>query len=510
MSNRYFTRVHPLWHRYSTQSYGWIVLIDDDSLLFLSSLLRTLSTYDPSIPHVLGGISESTTSIANHGQFAYGGGGMVLSKAALGSIQDSLDCCQRAYEQLYGGDEKLARCLADLGVPFHHIPAFHQMDIRGQLAGYIEGIIPHQAVISMHHVYLYENQLFPPFPASTMTGLNEKQVAVKQFLMSYHQLPMDQKENFCLSRLFYLNLYEDTEWWTRHYRTSHMHILSKPTETQDRMSKAPIMSLPKSIETFFTFFSAQKHAKLSQNILQQAYLRHITPQSATIIATSSASPKMKMTVSLDHHTRKHHYTFQWTIGYSIVLYESFVPFNKLLSQVATTFSTWNPTDQPLYAMRPINGPAFPYHYQRYYFSCLDTYCMHQVGHIAPCEHMHNYCEIPASAASRNIQAPPPESMITWNKHVYTLPRGEEGLMIHLDVSRGGKYVVGNRNETKEMTVIGKRMEFIVVDLDCRYETNTIPFDLPLQYFSVSMDREEEEEGYNPCIQFISKDVLVAH
>jgi hypothetical protein len=75
----------------------WIVLADCDSVLFLRNLLRALHGRDWRAPQYLGNWSESPRALRLHGRFAYGGAGVVLSRALLLRVLPCVPRCLLAY-----------------------------------------------------------------------------------------------------------------------------------------------------------------------------------------------------------------------------------------------------------------------------------------------------------------------------------------------------------------------------------------------------------------------------
>ncbi len=130
----------------------WYVLADDDCLLFMPNLLALVDALDPMVPHFIGGSSENSKAMNRHGRMAFGGGGAVLSAAAMKMFAKNGLQCIVDHETYPGGDEKLAACVFDQGVPFTHHPGFHQADFRGDPRGFYEGVVSRAPFISMHHI----------------------------------------------------------------------------------------------------------------------------------------------------------------------------------------------------------------------------------------------------------------------------------------------------------------------------------------------------------------------
>ncbi|GLJ04782.1 hypothetical protein SUGI_0003200 [Cryptomeria japonica] len=141
----------------------WFVMGDDDTVFVTENLVRVLSQYDHRQMYYIGSLSEShLQNIFFSYGMAYGGGGFAISfplAKALESMQD--DCIQR-YPGLYGSDDRMQACMAELGVPLTKEPGFHQYDVYGNLFGLLAAH-PVRPLVSLHHLDVVE----PIFPNLT-------------------------------------------------------------------------------------------------------------------------------------------------------------------------------------------------------------------------------------------------------------------------------------------------------------------------------------------------------
>lgn len=130
----------------------WFVMGDDDTVFIPENLVRVLSKYDHRQMYYVGSNSESAEQNMVHSYgMAYGGGGFAISyplAKALAKVQD--DCLGR-YPDLYGSDQRVQACLAELGVPLTKEPGFHQFDIHGNLFGLLAAH-PVAPLVSLHHL----------------------------------------------------------------------------------------------------------------------------------------------------------------------------------------------------------------------------------------------------------------------------------------------------------------------------------------------------------------------
>ncbi|XP_043929173.1 beta-1,3-glucosyltransferase isoform X2 [Protopterus annectens] len=105
----------------------WLVLVDDDTLISIPRLQKLLSCYDAQEPVFLG---ERYGYGLGSGGYSYitGGGGMVLSRAAVEKLLQSGCHC---YSNDAPDDMVLGMCFNNIGVPATHSPLFHQICSSG-------------------------------------------------------------------------------------------------------------------------------------------------------------------------------------------------------------------------------------------------------------------------------------------------------------------------------------------------------------------------------------------
>ncbi|KAJ3195024.1 hypothetical protein HK101_001286 [Irineochytrium annulatum] len=155
-ATRWFHMVGQL-HRLNPNAKFYLIS-DDDTQFFLTSLLRVLSRFDPDVPVYIGHHSELSHPTEKHGmevRMAFGGGGAVISRAAMDRMVPILSGCEERYKSVFGGDERLARCLADVGVLLTEVSAFHQFDARGNLVGLYEHVYDIAAMHRPFSVFLW-------------------------------------------------------------------------------------------------------------------------------------------------------------------------------------------------------------------------------------------------------------------------------------------------------------------------------------------------------------------
>lgn len=76
----------------------------------------------------MGSLSEShLQNIFFSYNMAYGGGGFAISYPLAKALQKMQDRCIQRYPALYGSDDRMQACMAELGVPLTKETGFHQV-----------------------------------------------------------------------------------------------------------------------------------------------------------------------------------------------------------------------------------------------------------------------------------------------------------------------------------------------------------------------------------------------
>jgi hypothetical protein len=116
----------------------------------------------------LGDISDRKRQVAAHGNFfAYGGGGIVLSRPLTSLFARHTKVCKQIKGN-FGGDGKIGKCLVDMfNVSLTRNMNFHQNDLAGELIGFMESGL--DGLVSLHHMI----SLWKPFPAAHSDRISE-------------------------------------------------------------------------------------------------------------------------------------------------------------------------------------------------------------------------------------------------------------------------------------------------------------------------------------------------
>lgn len=106
----------------------WLVMGDDDTFFAVDNLVKVLRKYDHDQFYYIGSSSESHLQNMHFSyNMAYGGGGFAVSYPLAKELEKMQDNCLHRYPKLYGSDDRIQACMAELGVPLTREPGFHQV-----------------------------------------------------------------------------------------------------------------------------------------------------------------------------------------------------------------------------------------------------------------------------------------------------------------------------------------------------------------------------------------------
>ncbi|XP_076883757.1 uncharacterized protein LOC143532651 [Bidens hawaiensis] len=149
--------------RLGMSNVRWFVMGDDDTVFVTENLVRVLNKYDHNRYWYIGSLSEShLQNIYFSYGMAYGGGGFAISYPLAMALEKMQDRCIQRYPGLYGSDDRMQACMAELGVPLTKELGFHQYDVYGNLFGLLAAH-PVTPIVSLHHLDVVE----PIFPNVT-------------------------------------------------------------------------------------------------------------------------------------------------------------------------------------------------------------------------------------------------------------------------------------------------------------------------------------------------------
>lgn len=112
----------------AAENVRWFVMGDDDTVFVRDNLVRILNKYDHNQYYYIGSLSEShLQNIYFSYGMAYGGGGFAISYPLAVALEKMQDRCIQRYPGLYGSDDRMQACMAELGVPLTKELGFHQV-----------------------------------------------------------------------------------------------------------------------------------------------------------------------------------------------------------------------------------------------------------------------------------------------------------------------------------------------------------------------------------------------
>ncbi|XP_043710749.1 uncharacterized protein LOC122659678 [Telopea speciosissima] len=184
--------------RLGMKDVRWLVMGDDDTVFVVENVVRVLSKYDHRQFYYVGSSSEShIQNIFFSYAMAYGGGGFAISYPLAKALEKMQDRCIHRYPGLYGSDDRIQACMAELGVPLTREAGFHQYDVYGDLLGLLAAH-PVAPLVSLHHLDVVD----PIFPGkSRARAIQHLTEAIKLDSASIMQQSIcyDKKRNWSIS-----------------------------------------------------------------------------------------------------------------------------------------------------------------------------------------------------------------------------------------------------------------------------------------------------------------------
>ncbi|KAL1547453.1 hypothetical protein AAHA92_23930 [Salvia divinorum] len=169
----------------------WVVMGDDDTVVFVDNIVDVLAEYDHNKYYYLGWHSESVVSnLWFSFNQAFGGGGIVMSYPLARALAADMDGCLLRYADSTSADLITMTCIADIGVNLTPHKGIHQVDLHADFSGYLSAH-PKVHVMTFHHF----DAMDPIFPfkdhmQSTrhlMTAADVDQSRLLQQTICYHK-----------------------------------------------------------------------------------------------------------------------------------------------------------------------------------------------------------------------------------------------------------------------------------------------------------------------------------
>ncbi|KAI3419099.1 uncharacterized protein J3R85_013450 [Psidium guajava] len=184
--------------RQGDRDVRWYIMADDDTVLFLENLVEVLSKYDHTKYYYIGSSSECVMSNFHLSfEMAFGGAGYALSYPLVEMLATELDACIKRNPHLFFSDHMLHICLADLGVSLTKERGFHQIDLHGDISGFLSAH-PQYPILSLHHIDAID-PIFPSMNRSEAINQLMKPAQVDQSRLLQQTICYHRERNWSIS-----------------------------------------------------------------------------------------------------------------------------------------------------------------------------------------------------------------------------------------------------------------------------------------------------------------------
>ncbi|KAL1554068.1 hypothetical protein AAHA92_14664 [Salvia divinorum] len=130
----------------------WVVMGDGDTIFFVENIIDVLGGFDYRKYYYLGGQSEYIMANYRYSfNQGFGGAGFILSYPLAKALASDMENCLRRYALFFASDTTTMSCIADIGVNLSPHKGFHQIDLRGDLSGFLSSH-PKSPLLSLHHL----------------------------------------------------------------------------------------------------------------------------------------------------------------------------------------------------------------------------------------------------------------------------------------------------------------------------------------------------------------------
>ncbi|KAL4590652.1 hypothetical protein LXL04_003591 [Taraxacum kok-saghyz] len=176
----------------------WYIMGDDDSIFFVDNLVDVLSKYDHTKYIYIGGHSESIApnEILSY-DMGFGGAGLIMSYPLAKMVQKNIEDCLRRYPHLTCADQTLMSCVNDFGVTLTAHQGLHQMDLHGDVSGFLSSH-PKVPLLSLHH-FDHLDPIFPSMDRSESAKHLMKAANIDQARLVQQTVSYDRRLNWTFS-----------------------------------------------------------------------------------------------------------------------------------------------------------------------------------------------------------------------------------------------------------------------------------------------------------------------
>ncbi|KAH7837982.1 hypothetical protein Vadar_020437 [Vaccinium darrowii] len=201
----------------------WYVMGFDDSVFFVDNWVDALAKYDHTKYYYIGDYSECVLSnLFFSFDQGFGGGGIALSYPLAAAMVKDLKGCIRRYPFVRSADTIIQFCVDEFGVPLTVEKGIHQIDLLGDISGYLSAL-PQSPLLSLHHLD-FVDPIFPSMDRFQSTNHLMKAAKFDQSRLLQQTICYLRPQNwsFSVSWGYSVHIYE-----TIHPRS----MLKRPLET---------------------------------------------------------------------------------------------------------------------------------------------------------------------------------------------------------------------------------------------------------------------------------------
>ncbi|XP_042046852.1 uncharacterized protein LOC121792813 [Salvia splendens] len=184
--------------REEREGVRWVVMGDDDTVVFLDNIVDVLAELDHNKYYYLGWHSDSVVSnLWFSFNQAFGGGGIVMSYPLARALVADMDGCLLRYAASTSADLITMTCIADVGVNLTPHKGIHQVDLHGDFSGYLSAH-PKVHVMTFHHFDAMD-PIFPSMDRNQSTRHLMKAADVDQSRLLQQTICYHKKTNWSVS-----------------------------------------------------------------------------------------------------------------------------------------------------------------------------------------------------------------------------------------------------------------------------------------------------------------------